>query len=141
MTETHHRPAAYTAEQGRATGLYLFATVMLLLVGLLEVLRGIMGIAGGDVFVTSPDHVFRFDLTGWSWIHLALGLLAALVAVALFQAARWARVAGVAVAGFVVVACFLSLPYAPLWSVVVLALSGFVVRALCVVPHGRRASR
>ncbi|NYV78168.1 hypothetical protein [Streptomyces sp. UH6] len=136
MTTTHQR-TAYTAKQGWATGLYLFAAVMLLLTGLLEVLRGIMGIAGDDVFATSPDHVFRFDLTGWSWIHLALGVLAALVAVALFRSERWARVAGVAVAAFVVVASFLSLPYAPLWSIVVIALSGFVIWALCVVRRGR----
>ncbi|WP_151771461.1 DUF7144 family membrane protein [Streptomyces abyssomicinicus] len=136
MTTTHHRPS-YTAKQGWATGLYLFAAVMLLLTGLLDVLRGIMGIAGDDVFATSPDYVFRFDLTGWSWIQLALGVLAALVAVALFRSARWARVAGVAVAVFVLVASFLSLPYAPLWSIVVIALSGFVIWALCVVRRGR----
>jgi hypothetical protein len=140
VTATHGRPA-YTARKGSAKGLNLFSAVMLLLAGLLDVLRGIMGLAGDDVFVRTPDYVFRLDLTGWSWIHLALGALALLVAVALFQAKAWARVAGVAVAALLVVAGFLSLPYAPLWSVVVIALAGFVVRSLCVVRRDDHAGR
>jgi hypothetical protein len=138
MNRTQHdrdRRPEYTVRQGSARGLNVFAAVMLLLAGLLDVFRGIMGIAGDDVFARTSDYVFRFDLTGWSWIHLALGVLAVLVAVGLFRAERWARFAGVAVAGFLVIASFLSLPYAPLWSLVVIALAVFVVWALCAVRH------
>ncbi|MEU9669706.1 hypothetical protein AB0J81_18900 [Streptomyces bobili] len=38
-----------------------------------------------------------------------------------------------AIAGLVIIANFLSLPYYPVWSVVMIALSGFIVWALCVV--------
>ncbi|MET8577941.1 hypothetical protein [Streptomyces sp. NPDC005012] len=136
MTATHDGPA-YTVKPGRAGGLRVFAAVMLVLAGLLDALRGIMGIAGDDVFLRTPEYAFRFDLTAWSWIHLALGVLAVLVGVAVLRSARWARVAGVAVASFLVLAGFLSLPYAPLWSLVVIALAGFVVWALCVVRRVR----
>jgi hypothetical protein len=137
MTATHNRPA-YTARAGSAGGLRFFAAVMLLLAGLLDLLRGVMGIAGDDVFVASPHYVFGFTLTAWGWIHLALGVLGALVALGLFRGAPWGRIAGVAVAFLLVVASFLSLPYSPLWSVVVAVLAGFVVWALCVVrqAHG-----
>jgi hypothetical protein len=109
---------------------------MLFLVGLLDVFRGIMAIAEDDVFVTTPDYVFAFDLTSWGWIHLALGALAMIVSAGLLKTAMWARVTGVAIAGLVIIANFLSLPYYPVWSVVMITISGFVIWALCVVQPG-----
>lgn len=148
MTATHTRPA-HTARQEWATGLTVFAAVMLFLAGLLTLFRGIMAIAEDDVFVTTPDYVFQFDLTGWGWIHLALGALAMVVSAGLFMTAVWARFTGVAIAGLVIIANFLSLPYYPVWSVVMITISGFIIWALCVVrrgghpydPSGERPSR
>ncbi|CAM5282500.1 hypothetical protein GCM10010261_67150 [Streptomyces pilosus] len=135
MTATHTRPEDM-AKQEWATGLTVFGAVMLLLVGLLDVLRGIMAIAEDDVFVTTPHYVFGFDLTSWGWIHLALGVIAAVVGAGLLRTATWARVAGVVIAAFVILANFLSMPYYPVWSVVMITLSGFIIWALCVVPRG-----
>ncbi|NWF30948.1 hypothetical protein HW130_32700 [Streptomyces sp. PKU-EA00015] len=132
MTATHTRPA-HTAKQGWATGLTTFAAVMLFLVGVLDVFRGIMAIAEDDIFVTTRNYVFEFDLTSWGWIHLVLGALAVIVSIGLLKVSMWARVAGVAIAGLVILANFLSLPYYPVWSVVMIALSGFIIWALCVV--------
>ncbi|MFF8860765.1 MULTISPECIES: DUF7144 family membrane protein [unclassified Streptomyces] len=122
-----------TAKQQWAGGLTAFAGVMLMIAGLLSVFRGIMAIAQDNVFVTTPNYVFKFDLTSWGWIHLVLGVIAVAVSVGLFGPATWARVAGVAIAGLVIIANFLSLPYYPVWSVVMIAMSGFIIWALCVV--------
>ncbi|WP_418960606.1 DUF7144 family membrane protein [Streptomyces tritici] len=135
MTTTPTRPA-YTAKQSWATGLTAFAAVMLLLVGVLDIFRGIMAIAEDDVFVTTRSYVFEFDLTSWGWIHLVLGVIAVIVSLGLFKAAVWARVAGVAIAALVIIANFLSVPYHPVWSILMIAFSGFVIWALCVVPRG-----
>ena len=137
MTATHTRPA-HTAKQEWATGLTAFAAVMLFLVGLLDIFRGIMAIAEDDIFVTTRNYVFEFDLTGWGWIHLALGVVAVIVSFGLLKTATWARVAGVAIAGLVIIANFLSLPYYPVWSVVMIAVSGFIIWALCTVPRDDR---
>ncbi|WP_435251445.1 DUF7144 family membrane protein [Streptomyces tendae] len=135
MTATQTRPA-HTARQDWATGLAAFAAVMLFLAGLLTLFRGIMAIAEDDVFVTTPNYVFQFDLTGWGWIHLALGVLAMVVSAGLLKTATWARVTGVAIAGLVIIANFLSLPYYPVWSVVMITISGFIIWALCVMKRG-----
>ncbi|MDI3406865.1 DUF7144 family membrane protein [Streptomyces cavernicola] len=132
MTATQTRPV-HTAKQEWAGGLTAFAAVMIMLVGVLGIFRGIMGIAEDDVFVTTPDYVFQYDLTGWGWIHLALGTAAVLVGIGLLQPSMWARVVGVGIAGLVIIANFLSLPYYPVWSVVMIAISGFVIWALCTV--------
>jgi hypothetical protein len=135
MTATNTRPQ-HTAKQEWATGLTAFAAVMLFLVGLLDIFRGLMAVAEDDIFLTTRNYVFEFDLTSWGWIHLALGALAVIVSIGLLRAATWARVTGVAIAGLVIIANFLSLPYYPVWSVVMIALSGFIIWALCVVQRG-----
>jgi hypothetical protein len=132
MTATHTRPTP-PAKQQWATGLAAFAAVMLLLAGLLAVFRGVTAIAEDDIYVTARSYVFEYDLTGWGWIHLALGAIALIVTVGLFRMAMWGRVAGVAIAGLVIIANFLSLPQYPVWSVVMIALSGLIIWALCVV--------
>jgi hypothetical protein len=132
MTATHTRPTP-SAKQQWATGLAAFAAVMLLLAGLLAVFRGVTAIAEDDIYVTARSYVFEYDLTGWGWIHLALGAIALIVTVGLFRMAMWGRVAGVAIAGLVIIANFLSLPQYPVWSVVMIALSGLIIWALCVV--------
>ncbi|WP_128375135.1 DUF7144 family membrane protein [Streptomyces cavernae] len=132
MTATPTRPAP-TEKQEWATGLTAFAAVMLFLVGVLDIFRGITAIANDDIFVTTRNYVFEYDLTGWGWVHLVLGAVAVIVSIGLLRTALWARIVGVAIAGLVIIANFLSLPYYPVWSVVMIALSGFIIWALCVV--------
>ncbi|PKT67994.1 hypothetical protein CW362_37370 [Streptomyces populi] len=128
-TQQHtHSRATMTA----AGGLTIFASVMLFVSGVLDILRGVMAIAQDDVFVTSPNYVFKFDLTSWGWIHLALGAVAVVVSLGLFTAATWARVIGVGIAALLIIANFLSIPYYPVWSLTLIALYGFVIWALCV---------
>ncbi|MFF3500823.1 hypothetical protein [Streptomyces sp. NPDC003247] len=136
MTGTH-TPQTESTKYAWAEGLTVFAAVTLMLAGVLGIFRGIMGIAQDDVFVTTRNYVFQFDLTGWGWTHLILGALAVIVSLGLFQGAMWARVAGVAIAGLIIIANFLSLPYYPIWSVVMIAFSGFVIWALCVARGDR----
>jgi hypothetical protein len=124
----------HSAKRSRpfAEGLTVFAAVILMIAGVLDILRGVMAIAEDEVFVSTPDYVFQFDLTGWGWVHLALGAVAVLVSLGLFQESLWARVAGVAIAGLIIIANFLSLPYYPVWSIVMIAFSAFIIWALCV---------
>ncbi|WAU83391.1 hypothetical protein O1Q96_29100 [Streptomyces sp. Qhu-G9] len=134
MTATHTAHAhSHSAKRHWAQGLTVFAAVMLMIAGVLDICRGIMAIAEDDVFVTTRSYVFEYDLTGWGWIHLVLGAVAVLISLGLFQASVWARAAGVAIAGLIIVANFLSLPYYPVWSIVMIAFSAFIIWALCVV--------
>ena len=88
MTATHptHGAHAPSAKREWAGGLTVFAAVTLMLVGVLDIFRGIMGIAEDDVFVTTQNYVFKFDLTAWGWTHLVLGALAVLVGMGLGRA-------------------------------------------------------
>jgi hypothetical protein len=114
-----------------ATGVTVFAAIMLMIGGILDIMRGIAEIAGDDIFVSTRNYVFAFDLTAWGWIHLVLGVLAFVVSFGLFMASTWARVVGVGIAGLVIIANFL--PYYPVWSIVMITISGFIIWALCVM--------
>ncbi|WP_327324557.1 hypothetical protein OG735_20040 [Streptomyces sp. NBC_01210] len=127
---THDRSEASLAAAG---GLVVFAAVMLIIGGILDVFRGIMAIANDDIFVSTPRYVFRFDVTGWGWLHLILGVVAILVGVSLFKAPLWARIIGIVIAALLIITNFLSLPYYPFWSVIAIALYAFIIWALCVV--------
>ncbi|UXY31575.1 DUF7144 family membrane protein [Streptomyces sp. HUAS TT20] len=134
MTAPRSTTQVQTTKQQWAGGLTAFAAVMLMIAGILDIFRGIMAIAQDDVFVTTPNYAFKFDLSGWGWVHLILGAVAVIVGLGLFQRSMWARVAGVTIAGLIIIANFLSLPYYPIWSIVMIAFSGFVIWALCVSP-------
>ncbi|PBC65487.1 hypothetical protein BKI49_03670 [Streptomyces sp. Tue6028] len=131
MTATH-TAHVHTAKHQWATGLVVFGAVLLAIAGILDILRGISAIAEDDVYLTTRNYVFQFDLTGWGWIHVILGAIAVIVSIGLFQDAMWGRVLGVAVAGLIIISNFLSLPYFPVWSIVMIAFSGFIIWALCV---------
>ncbi|MFF4353495.1 hypothetical protein [Streptomyces sp. NPDC001530] len=126
-TQTTHAHRRHWAE-----GLTVFAAVMLMIAGILDICRGVMAIAQDDIFVTTRNYVFAYDLTGWGWVHLVLGAVAVIVSLGIFQTAKWAHVAGVGIAGLIIIANFLSLPYSPVWSIVMIAFSGFIIWALCV---------
>ncbi|MFE2536748.1 hypothetical protein [Streptomyces sp. NPDC059371] len=129
-TTQHHTRSKGTLTA--ASGLMVFASVMLFVSGVLDILRGVMAIAEDDVFVTGQNYVFKFDLTSWGWIHLTLGAVAVVVSLGLFTAATWARVIGVGIAALLIIANFLDIPYYPVWSLTLIALYGFVIWALCV---------
>ncbi|MFF0023785.1 DUF7144 family membrane protein [Streptomyces sp. NPDC004082] len=119
-------------------GWTVFAAVLMIFGGLMAIFAGISAIANDDVFVNTRNYVFQFDLTGWGWVHLILGVVVFLAGLALFQGSTWARVVGVALAGLSMLSNFLWLPYAPFWALALITINGFIIWALCA-PRNREA--
>ncbi|MGW0465079.1 DUF7144 family membrane protein [Streptomyces sp. NPDC003027] len=115
---------------GWAAGGTLFAGVLMLVTGVMDILQGIAGIAEDDIYAHVGDYVFRFNLTAWGWIHLVLGVVVAITGYGILKGAEWGRVAGIALAALNVVAQFLFLPYHPWWALFSMAVSVFVIWAL-----------
>ena len=133
-------PPASRAERRNAwaAGGVVFAGLMLLIGGTLAVLEGVVGIAHDAVYHrTSGSFAYRFDVPAWGWIHLALGVVLALVGYALLRGAGWARPAGILVAGLDLVANFMFLPYQPVWAAVMVAINAFVIWALATYHPAR----
>ncbi|SDD94382.1 DUF7144 family membrane protein [Nocardioides lianchengensis] len=131
MSTTSSRRAYHDSSRGQwASGIELFAGLMLALVAMVQILNGIAAIAEDTLFLTGYDYVFAFDLTTWGWVSLVLGLLAGATAVGVVLRTTWGRMAGVLVAFVGALASFGFMPYQPWWGVVVLAFNSLVIWAL-----------
>ncbi|MFE2264524.1 DUF7144 family membrane protein [Streptomyces griseosporeus] len=124
-----HRPGP-TGRSPWVSGGATFAGVLLLLNGILAVLQGIAAIAEDDVYARIGSYVYEINLTGWGWILLILGVIAACAGAGILSGATWARAAGIALASLSLIAQFLFLPYQPVWSVIMMAIDVFVIWAL-----------
>ncbi|MEU6619392.1 hypothetical protein ABZ926_01175 [Streptomyces litmocidini] len=113
-----------------AAGGTLFAGVLMLVTGFMDVFQGIAGIAEDDVYTRIGDYVFKFNLTTWGWIHLILGVIVAITGVGILKGAEWGRVAGISLASLNLLLQFLFLPYQPWWALFSMAISIFVIWAL-----------
>ncbi|MFF9063974.1 hypothetical protein ACF09E_01310 [Streptomyces sp. NPDC014891] len=122
-------PGADAGARGTAGGT-LFAGVLLAVIGILDVLQGIVAIAKDDVYAAVGDYVFEFSLTGWGWTHVILGVLVGLSGAGILMGSEWGRMGGITLAGLNTVAQFLFLPYHPWWSLFSMALSIVVIWAL-----------
>jgi hypothetical protein len=99
-------------------------------VGGLQVLQGIAAVANDDGFVLGIEYTYKFDLTVWGWIHIVLGVVIALVGLALFTGGIWARTLAVVIAAVSIIVNFLWPPYYPGWSILIIALDAVVIWAI-----------
>jgi hypothetical protein len=137
-----HRPAGSAPEAGSpgtghtnsawAAGGAVFAGVLMLMNGVLAIFQGISALAKDDVYARLGDYVYKINLTGWGWILVVLGALAVVTGAGILRGMTWARVTGIFLASLSMLAQFLFLPYAPLWSLVMIAIDFFVIWALAV---------
>ncbi len=113
------------------SGWTVLAAVLMIFGGTMAILEGIAAIAKDDLFVRTANYTFQFNLSGWGWVHLILGIVVVLAGCALFTGAVWARAVGVVLAGLSLIANFLWLPYYPFWAIVLIAVNIFIIWALC----------
>jgi len=113
-----------------ATGYAIFASIMMIMLGVFHAIQGLVAIFDDEFYVRLPNYTFEFDLTGWGWIHLLLGILVALAGFALLSGQVWARAIGMVLAVLSAIASFAWLPYYPVWSIVVIGLAIAVIWGL-----------
>jgi hypothetical protein len=118
-----------------AVGWALFAAIMLMIGGMLQIIAGIAAIVEDDFFVVGAKWVFEFDVTTWGWIHIILGGLLILVGAGILTGNVAARTVGVIIAGLSAIANFAYLPYYPVWAIIVIAIDVAIIWALTA--HGR----
>ncbi|GAA3641809.1 membrane protein [Microbacterium awajiense] len=113
-----------------------FAATVLLIAGIFDTIQGFVAILAPDsAYFVLDGTLFVFDLQGWGWWTLLIGLLLVLVAIALFLGATWARVVAVILAILSAVGHLFTIPAQPWWSLIVIALDVLIIYALTV--HGR----
>jgi hypothetical protein len=123
---------------GWAVGYIMFASFILIMIGIFHAIDGLAAIINNNFYVPVGDYVFKFDVTAWGWIHLIFGIIVLIAGFSLYGGAIWARTVGVIVALISAIASFASLPYYPIWSIIIILLDVCVIWALTL--HGRDAA-
>jgi len=111
-------------------GMVIFASVLLVVLGIFNLIDGIAAIAKSHVFVGNAHYVVG-DQRFWGWIVLILGALQLLAAAGVVtgnQAARWTAVALI---GLNAIAQLMFLPSYPLWSLIIIAIDVIALWGLC----------
>jgi hypothetical protein len=124
-------PSRHRAE-ANARGWFVFAAVMMLVLGGLDALWGLAAVLNNEVVVVGGHGVIVADISTWGWVTLILGVVLVLTGIGLLaevEAARWAAIFLIAFGAVLELVWF---PAAPLWTLLIVALSVVLVYQLTV---------
>jgi hypothetical protein len=120
---------------GWAIGWTGFAGIMMVMGGIWWIIAGFVALVNDTFYVVGEEYIFQFDVTTWGWIHLLLGVVVMLAGFYLFTGAVWARTVGVIVAVLMALIAFAWMPWYPVWAILFVAVSVFVIWALTAHGH------
>jgi hypothetical protein len=115
----------------RGVGRAIFAGVLLMVGGVLNIIYGIAAIGNSRFFVHDTSFVFG-NLKSWGWVTLILGILEILAALSLFGGGAFGRYFAILVGALVAIDALLEIPAYPLWSIAIFALSLWIIYGLIV---------
>ncbi|HUC21823.1 MAG TPA: hypothetical protein VMA73_03895 [Streptosporangiaceae bacterium] len=116
----------------------MLAGVLMIVTGLYSFLAGLAMILRAPFFVYHGGYLYVWSTHGWGWVDLILGAVVVAAGACVLLGMVWARAVGVVLATLSAVASFMSLPFYPIWSIILIAVNLFVIWAL-VAYSGRRS--
>ena len=128
-------------QQSRWVGWAVFGGVIMIIAGAFDALYGLVAILlpASTYFLVTDDTVVLFDVVGWVWWHLIIGLAIVVVGVFVLRGASWARITGIILVAINAISQLGLLAVQPLWSLIMILLDIIVIFALIV--HGREMKR
>ncbi len=121
-------------------GWIVFAAIVLLMVGAMDVLQGFVAIFQDEYVMATRKGLALVDVTTWGWITALWGVLIFFAGLGLLNGAGWARwlsIVGVGVNAIQQVAFMANFPQAyPLWNILIVTLNVLVLFALTARWHG-----
>lgn len=139
-TTTPHGSRTGSSVSTGTPGPLLTAGVFMLLVGAFHVAQGVVALASDTFFAGGKSYWFQWQLTGWGWVHVGIGVLVAVTGIALMRSADWARTVALILTSFSILGSFLWMPHFPVWSLSVLALDVFVIWAVTTTRPAHHAA-
>ena len=108
----------------------VFAASMMVLIGIFQVLAGLVAIFNDDFYIVTRNYTFDLDVTAWGFIHLIVGALILFTGFGLFGRRTWAGVTAIVLAMLSALSNFFFIPYYPLWALLLIGLNIWVIWAL-----------
>ena len=110
-------------------GWVMFAGIMLLIVGVLNVIYGIAAVGNSKFFVHETQYILS-GLNTWGWVTIILGALEIIAAFSIWAGGGFGRWFGILVAGLSAIGALLSMPAYPFWSLAVFAIDILIIYGL-----------
>ena len=118
------------------TGWGVFASVLLLIAGIFDLMFGLAAVIGPNTtVVVAETGLFAVDVAAWGWWHIIAGIALIILAFFLYRGATWARVIAIIIVIINAVGQLTLLSVQPWWSLIILAVDVLIIYALTV--HGR----
>ena len=122
-------------DESLISGWWVFAGVLLLIAGVLNIIYGIAAI-GDSKFFTEHGQYIISSLHTWGWVTLILGVLELVAAFSLFSGGEFGRWFGIFIASLSAIGALLSIPAYPFWSLAIFALAIIIIYKLADGPEG-----
>ena len=110
----------------------MFAGIILLVSGIFGVVQGLVAHHRAEHLLRASrtEQLFLFDVAGWGWWNIIIGVLLILTSFALFAGQTWARVVAIILAILSAVGQLLLIPAQPWWSFIIIAIDVLIIYAL-----------
>jgi hypothetical protein len=122
-------------EEATVSGWWVFAGILLMIAGVLNVIYGIAAIGNSKFFTENATYIIS-SLHTWGWVSLILGVLEILAAFSVLSGGEYGRWFGIVVGSLNAIGALLSIPAYPFWSLCIFALSIIIVYKLAEGPSG-----
>ena len=125
--------------EDRVTGWWVFAGILLIVAGALNIIWGIGAIGDAKFFIEGQKYIIS-SLHTWGWVTLILGVLELVAGFSLFAGGGFGRWVGIFAAALASISALLSIPAYPFWSLCVFALSLIILYELAKAPPAAPAA-
>ena len=124
----------------RVSGWKLFAGIMLMIVGFLNVFDGLVAITQANYIRRNTGGVLPLsnNVKNWGWVELIVGVIVVLAAFGVLSGATWARIVGIIVASLNLMFQFAYLGHNEFWGFTMIVIDILVIYGLAA--HGGRES-
>jgi hypothetical protein len=110
-------------------GWLLFASIMIAIAGVLDVIWGIAAISNSKFFTQNTTYILS-GLNTWGWIVLIIGVLQLFAAYSISVGGQYGRWFGIAVASISSIAALMSIPAYPFWSLCLFGIDILIIYGL-----------
>jgi hypothetical protein len=125
-----------TPEPTAWTGWVVFASLMMIMVGIFQAVEGLVALFDDGFYHVRPNGlVVNVNYNAWGTVHLLIGILLIVSGVGVLAGNLAARMVAIVLAGLSAIVNLAFIEAYPIWSVLIITVDVLVIYALVV--HGR----
>ncbi len=117
------------SDEPEGAGWLLFASILVGLAGVLNIIWGIAAIAESRFFTANATYILT-DLKTWGWIVLIIGVIEVLAAFSILAGQQYGRWIGIIAAGLNAIAALMSISAYPFWALCIFGIDILIIYGL-----------